>query len=400
MSIRRVDDLETDSLVDLGLDLRATNILIRLGYSLQTIIWVARTDNLEKINGIGKARAKEILKIVDENGFIFHEPPRSQGMRRLLCKIFGYSIETTAEYEAQTEFSEEQLAQMERVFRTLTEQERMVVSAHFGLDGEAPRNFRVIGENFSKSRERIDQVCQKALKKLRFAHNLKTIADIFPNFTGLPEHLKPNNEKATNKKPGQAIDGRSLIMQMPIGCLNLPEKVYRLLTHAEVKTIEDLSRFSVDELAKMPKIPRPQAKSILQALSQFREKAESIDHPAPYGVEIAQGIHRLLLEVFVQHGQFSLECKTQANFSEKQINSTLKMLNDTLPPMEETVMKLRFGLKLMGPLNNVQIMKLLRLSYEEVVTYQDAALAELREPKNLYRLALIFPDFPGFPTNQ
>ncbi|MDN5278362.1 MAG: polymerase primary sigma factor [Clostridiales bacterium] len=57
--------------------------------------------------------------------------------------------------------------QIERVMVTLTEREQMVVKLRFGLDDGIPRSLEEIGRILGVTRERIRQVEEKALKKLR-----------------------------------------------------------------------------------------------------------------------------------------------------------------------------------------------------------------------------------------
>ena len=57
--------------------------------------------------------------------------------------------------------------QIERVMESLTEREQMVVKLRFGLDDGIPRSLEEIGRILGVTRERVRQVEEKALKKLR-----------------------------------------------------------------------------------------------------------------------------------------------------------------------------------------------------------------------------------------
>ena len=50
---------------------------------------------------------------------------------------------------------------------TLTPRERDIIEKHFGLDGAPPRTLEQIGAELSLTRERIRQIEQAALRKLR-----------------------------------------------------------------------------------------------------------------------------------------------------------------------------------------------------------------------------------------
>lgn len=59
--------------------------------------------------------------------------------------------------------------QIGRVLETLTEREQMVVKLRFGLDDGIPRSLEEIGRILGVTRERVRQVEEKALKKLRIS---------------------------------------------------------------------------------------------------------------------------------------------------------------------------------------------------------------------------------------
>jgi RNA polymerase primary sigma factor len=60
---------------------------------------------------------------------------------------------------------------VKEVFATLSPRERMVLSMRFGLKDDAPRTLEAISERFGLTRERIRQIQNEALKKLR--HKMK-----------------------------------------------------------------------------------------------------------------------------------------------------------------------------------------------------------------------------------
>jgi RNA polymerase primary sigma factor len=61
--------------------------------------------------------------------------------------------------------SDNQLVQ--EVFAMLTPRERQVLTMRFGLEDDAPKTLEIIGEHFGVTRERIRQIQNEALKKLR-----------------------------------------------------------------------------------------------------------------------------------------------------------------------------------------------------------------------------------------
>jgi RNA polymerase primary sigma factor len=56
---------------------------------------------------------------------------------------------------------------MERALDTLTEREKMILTMYFGLNGEEPLTLEEIGKKLKLTRERIRQVKEKAIQRLR-----------------------------------------------------------------------------------------------------------------------------------------------------------------------------------------------------------------------------------------
>ncbi|MFO7891151.1 MAG: sigma-70 family RNA polymerase sigma factor [bacterium] len=59
--------------------------------------------------------------------------------------------------------------EIKRALKTLTAREEKVVKLYFGLDREHPLTLEEIGEKFELTRERVRQIKEKAIKKLRHA---------------------------------------------------------------------------------------------------------------------------------------------------------------------------------------------------------------------------------------
>ena len=68
---------------------------------------------------------------------------------------------------------------LRRILSTLSHRERRVLELRYGLDGEHPRTLDEVGRTFNVTRERIRQIENQSLKKLRAladAHSLKDVA--------------------------------------------------------------------------------------------------------------------------------------------------------------------------------------------------------------------------------
>lgn len=68
---------------------------------------------------------------------------------------------------------------LEELFEGVPERERFIVSDYYGLDGVKPKTLDEIGEEFNLTKERVRQLNEKALKKMRANALLKNLS-----FTG------------------------------------------------------------------------------------------------------------------------------------------------------------------------------------------------------------------------
>ena len=76
---------------------------------------------------------------------------------------------------------EDAVAQIEAALAELDERERVILILRFGLDGQEPRTLEEVGQHFDLTRERIRQMQNRALAKLRHpsrAHNLSGLLGV------------------------------------------------------------------------------------------------------------------------------------------------------------------------------------------------------------------------------
>ena len=70
--------------------------------------------------------------------------------------------------DVEKEIVEESLhKELNNLLNVLDERERIIIKHRFGLDGEEPKTLTEVGELLGISRERVRQIEQRALKKLR-----------------------------------------------------------------------------------------------------------------------------------------------------------------------------------------------------------------------------------------
>jgi RNA polymerase primary sigma factor len=82
---------------------------------------------------------------------------------------------------AETALEGDAMAQIEAALSALDDRERIILVLRFGLHGEEPQTLEEIGAHFGLTRERIRQMQNRALAKLRHpsrAHNLSGLLDV------------------------------------------------------------------------------------------------------------------------------------------------------------------------------------------------------------------------------
>ena len=65
--------------------------------------------------------------------------------------------------------------EIERSLTTLTDREADVIKLYFGLDGTHPMTLEEIGEKFDLTRERVRQIKEKAIRRLKHTSRSKIL---------------------------------------------------------------------------------------------------------------------------------------------------------------------------------------------------------------------------------
>lgn len=100
------------------------------------------------------------------------DAPVMQGEENRLLDIIENESQPTPDYNL---MSESLKREIERVLSTLTEREAEVVKLYFGLNMEHPLTLEEIGEKFCLTRERVRQIKEKAIRRLRHASRSKNL---------------------------------------------------------------------------------------------------------------------------------------------------------------------------------------------------------------------------------
>jgi len=89
--------------------------------------------------------------------------------------VLGDFIRTDASSPVKAAFSEFKQEELQRMLQRLTERECRILELRFGLTGTDPFTLEEVGGQFNLSRERIRQIQNEALEKLRAQKTLETL---------------------------------------------------------------------------------------------------------------------------------------------------------------------------------------------------------------------------------
>ncbi len=100
------------------------------------------------------------------------DAPFAQGEDNRLLDVLTNEQQPSPDW---TLMSESLKNEIERALATLTEREAEVIKSYFGLNKEHSLTLEEIGENFNLTRERVRQIKEKAIRRLRHASRSKNL---------------------------------------------------------------------------------------------------------------------------------------------------------------------------------------------------------------------------------
>lgn len=124
--------------------------------------WIRKTI----IEAIEKKSTLDIENIDDYNN---HDNKEEENSNIIKPLCINHLLEETKE----TSMDYKQI--IEELFEGIPERERCIVSDYYGLYGDTPRTLDEIGEDLSITKERVRQLNEKALKKMRSNALIKNI---------------------------------------------------------------------------------------------------------------------------------------------------------------------------------------------------------------------------------
>lgn len=127
-------------------------------------------DELAEVLNITATEVVETMKISGRH--ISMDAPFVQGEENSLLDVMENERDETPDHELLTDSLRREV---QRALSTLTEREADVISLYFGLNGESSMTLEEIGEKFFLTRERVRQIKEKAIRRLRHTSRSKAL---------------------------------------------------------------------------------------------------------------------------------------------------------------------------------------------------------------------------------
>ena len=100
------------------------------------------------------------------------DAPFAQGEENRLLDVIENEEQPNPDYGLMTESLK---TEIERALSSLTEREAEVIKLYFGLNKEHSLTLEEIGEKFNLTRERVRQIKEKAIRRLRHASRSRNL---------------------------------------------------------------------------------------------------------------------------------------------------------------------------------------------------------------------------------
>ncbi|MDX2301742.1 MAG: sigma-70 family RNA polymerase sigma factor [Microscillaceae bacterium] len=127
-------------------------------------------DELAEVLEVATSEIIDTLKISGRH--VSMDAPFVQGEENSLLDVLENDSEETPDSSL---ISDSLRREVQRALSTLTQREADVVSLYFGLNGEHSLTLEEIGEKFNLTRERVRQIKEKAIRRLRHTSRSKAL---------------------------------------------------------------------------------------------------------------------------------------------------------------------------------------------------------------------------------
>jgi RNA polymerase primary sigma factor len=124
-----------------------------------------REPSPEELAEVLELTTKEVMDNMSLSGkHVSMDAPFVQGEENSLLDVIEDNLEETPDSNLMTDSLRREV---QRILTTLTQREADVVAHYFGLNGSQPLTLEEIGEKFDLTRERVRQIKEKAIRRLR-----------------------------------------------------------------------------------------------------------------------------------------------------------------------------------------------------------------------------------------
>lgn len=127
-------------------------------------------DELAKELDMDASEVADTLKMSGRH--VSMDAPFTQGEENSLLDVMESDLQPSPDHLLMDESLKEEI---ERALSTLTEREAEVIKLYFGLDKENSLTLEEIGERFNLTRERVRQIKEKAIRRLRHTSRSKNL---------------------------------------------------------------------------------------------------------------------------------------------------------------------------------------------------------------------------------
>jgi len=127
-------------------------------------------DELAEVLDLQTSEVVDTLKISGRH--VSMDAPFVQGEENSLLDVLENDSEDTPDSELMNDSLRKEV---QRALSTLTQREADVITLYFGLNGEHSMTLEEIGEKFNLTRERVRQIKEKAIRRLRHTSRSKAL---------------------------------------------------------------------------------------------------------------------------------------------------------------------------------------------------------------------------------
>lgn len=132
-----------------------------------------REPSPEELAEVLEVTTKEVVDTLKISGrHVSMDAPFVKGEDNTLLDVLENDLDVTPDNEL---MNDSLRTEVQRALSTLTQREADVIALYFGLNGEHPMTLEEIGERFDLTRERVRQIKEKAIRRLRHTSRSKAL---------------------------------------------------------------------------------------------------------------------------------------------------------------------------------------------------------------------------------